>query len=132
MNLKQTLRALSAVVLEEADRNPVFAERLQRALNIPEARTSSPPAARAPAADKRSRARAAAVLDPVATLAEKGEDALRQALSPLTLDQLLDIVAEFAMDPSKLVMKWKSSERVIEHVVDSAKRKSVKGDAFRA
>lgn len=131
MNLKQTLRALGAVVLEEADRNPVFAERLQRALNMPEARPSTAAVAR-PAADKRSRARAAAILDPVGILAEQGEGALRQALQPLPLGQLLDIVAEFAMDPSKLVMKWKSPERVVEHIVDSAKRRSVKGDAFRA
>ena len=131
MNLKQTLRALSAVVLEEADRNPVFAERLQRALNIPEARPSIPAVTR-PTAERRSRTRAAAILDPVGVLAEQGEDALRQALQPLPLDQLLDIVAEFAMDPSKLVMKWKSPERVIEHILDGAKRRSVKGDAFRA
>lgn len=131
MNLKQTLRAISTVVLEEADRNPVFAERLQRALNIQEARPSVTAPAQ-PTAEKRSRTRAAAVLDPVGVLADQGESSLRQALQPLPLDQLLDIVAEFAMDPSKLVMKWKSTERVVEHIVDSAKRRSVKGDAFRA
>lgn len=130
MNLKQTLRALSAVVLEEAERNPVFAQRLQRALNIPEARPNiAAPAI--PAAVKRRGTRATAILDPMGVLAEQGEGALRQALLPLTLDRLLDIVAEFAMDPSKLVMKWKSTERVVEHIVDSAKRRSVKGDAFR-
>ena len=131
MNLKQTLRALGAVVLEEAERNSAFAERLQRALNIPATRPSIAAPAK-PAANKRQRSRAAAILDPVGVLAEQGEDALRQALQPLTLDRLLDVVAEFAMDPSKLVMKWKSTERVVDHIVDSAKRRSVKGDAFRS
>jgi len=33
---------------------------------------------------------------------------------------------------TKLVMKWKNPERVIEHIIDNAKRRSVKGGAFRA
>lgn len=122
MTLKQKLRAIGTVVLEEAERNPEFALRLDRALGASEA----------PLPVKRSRARAAAVIDPVAVLAEHGEDALRSALQPLTLEQLLDVVAEFGMDPSKLVMKWKSSGRVSERIIENAKRRSVKGDAFRA
>jgi hypothetical protein len=131
VNLKQALRAFSAVVLEEADRNPLFAERLQRALNLPGEQFAAEATVRT-SADKRQRARAAAILDPVAIFAERGEEALRQALQPLLLGQLLDIVAEFAMDPSKLVMKWKNAERVVEHIVASARRRSIKGDAFRA
>ena len=51
--------------------------------------------------------------------------------SILSLD-MRDIVAEFAMDPSKLVMKWKKPDRIIEHIIQSSKRRSVKDDAFRA
>ena len=122
MTLKQTLRAIGNVVLEEAERNADFARRLERALGIGDVQQIV----------KRSRTRAAAVLDPIGTLSDHGEDALRDALRPLSLEQLLDIVAEFGMDSSKLVMKWKSSDRVSEHIVDNAKRRSVKGDAFRA
>lgn len=68
----------------------------------------------------------------MAILADHGEDALRRELQLLPLDKLLDIVAEFGMDASKLVMKWKDPERVYEHIIDNAKRRSVKGDAFRA
>jgi hypothetical protein len=132
MTLKQTLRALGAVVLEEAERNPDFAQRLLSALGagdeLPGAKTQEKPVP----ATKRRRTRAAAVVDPMAVLADHGEDALRRELQLLTLDKLLDIVAEFAMDPSKLVMKWKRPERVVDHIVDNAKRRSVKGDAFRA
>ena len=130
MNLKKTLRALGAVVLEEAERNPEFAQRLARAIGeFEELKNSADPQL---LPKKRSRTRAAAVVDPIAVLAENGEEMLRRELQPLPLDKLLDIVAEFAMDPSKLVMKWKSPDRVIDHIVESAKRRSVKGDAFRA
>src|SRR5256885_1371019 len=108
MNLKMTLRALATVILEEADRNPQFAQRLLSALGDVEGEGRFANVNRL--APKTPRARPAAVLDPIAILGDHGEQALRRALGPLGLDKLLDIVAEFAMDPSKLVMKWKNTE----------------------
>lgn len=122
MTLKQTLRALGAVVLEEAERNPDFARRLEQALGQ---QASSP-------SPKKSRSRATALVDPVALLDERGEQELRTRLQGLSLEQLLDVVAEFGMDPARLVMKWKSAERVVDHIIESATRRSSKGDAFRA
>lgn len=130
MNLKKTLRALGAVVLDESERNPDFAQRLIVALG--EAESSVRDGHRTRQSMGKTKSRPAAVIDPVATLADQGETALRSALLSLALDQLRDIVAEFAMDPSKLVMKWKKSDRVIEHIVENSKRRSVKGDAFRS
>lgn len=132
MNLKQTLRALGTVVFEEAERNPEFAQRMLRALGANDDSSGSKKAAGSAPSKTRSRTREAAVLDPLAVLADQGEEALRAELTRLPLDKLLDIVAEFAMDPSKLVMKWKNPERVVDHIMESAKRRSVKGDAFRA
>ena len=122
MSLKKTLLALTGVVLEEAERNPGFAAQLEQALG----------AGSAPVSPKRSRSRAQALVDPVAVLDDVGEAGLRGRLQPLTLEQLLDVVAEFGMDPAKLVMKWKSTDRIVDHIVDSSKRRSSKGDAFRA
>jgi hypothetical protein len=121
MTLKQILRAIVAVVIEEADHNSEFAQRLEGALGHSKSHLIV----------KKSNTRATAVMDPVAVLANQGEEALRNALLPLTLEQLLDIVAEFGMDSAKLVMKWKNSQRIIEHIISSAQRRSVKGDAFR-
>jgi hypothetical protein len=126
VNLKKTLRALGAVILDEADRNPEFAARILDALG------ESGGGTRDTARTGKARERPPAVTDPVAVIAEQGEESLRQALGGLSLDQLLDIVAEFGMDPSKLVMKWKKPERVIDHIVENARRRSVKGNAFRA
>lgn len=125
MSLKRSLKALGAVILNEAESNPAFAARLKDALDSRElVSESSDPG-------KKSRARSAAVLDPHVLFSEVGEHDLRARLSVLSLDQLLDIVAEFVMDPSKLVMKWKRTDRVVDHIVDTVQRRSVKGDAFR-
>ena len=128
--MKRALKALGAVILEEAESNPSFASRLKDALDLLE-----PVGVKhgdGGDAAKKPRTRSAAALDPHALLAELGEQELRARLAGLSLDQLLDIVAEFVMDPSKLVMKWKRTDRVVDHIVDTAKHRSVKGDAFRS
>lgn len=122
MKLKKALQDLMRVVIDEADRNPEFAKDLEIALELepkPEKATTSRPARR----------RAAAVLDPI-SLARDGEDALRSRLSALTLEQLKDIVAEYGMDPGKLVMKWKTPDRVIDRIVEYSVTRAKKGEAF--
>ena len=133
MSLRTILRDLATVVSDEAERNAEFSDRLQAVL-----RFASPPsrgrprAARAVAKTGRpAHRRQAAVLDPIA-LAVQGENILRTALEPLTLDQLKDIVADYGMDQDKLVMKWRTPHRVIERIVDTSVRRAHKGDAFRS
>jgi len=48
------------------------------------------------------------------------------------LEQLKDIVADYGMDPGKLVMKWKSSDKVIDRIVEISLARAQKGDAFRS
>ena len=75
--------------------------------------------------------RTPAVLDPVA-LAVQGKEVLRAALVPLTLGELKDIVADYGMDRERLVMKWKTPNRVIERIVEISITRAHKGDAFRS
>lgn len=78
-----------------------------------------------------SNRRAAAVLDP--GLVYRGNPtALRPALGGLSVDQLKDIVSQYAMDPSKLALKWKSSDRLIELIATVTEQRAHKGDAFRS
>ena len=70
------------------------------------------------------------MLDPI-DLARQGEASLREQLAELDLERLLDIVAQYGMDPAKLVMKWKDKERVIERIVETSIARATKGDAFR-
>ena len=135
MSVKSRLRNFVRVVSDEADRNPDFANRLREVFdgNPAPQRGSAPPAARKTSSVSRRPAnrRSPAVLDPV-TIAQRGEDLLREALKPLDLEQLKDIVADYGMDQRRLVMKWKTPARVIDHIVEVSVSRARKGDAFRS
>jgi hypothetical protein len=70
------------------------------------------------------------VLDPFDAAAE-GEQALRQALAGLDVEQLKDIVAEQGMDPANLALKWKRNDRLVDLIVTTVNQRSRKGEAFR-
>jgi len=116
----QYLRQLFDAILAEAEANSAFAERLSAALTDP---GRARPAAR-------SGRRKAGVIDPFA-LYSQGELRLREALVALDVEQLKDIVAEHGMDLSKLAMKWKTPDRLVDMIMTTVRNRSQKGDAFR-
>ena len=125
MNIKKQLKALMAVIIDEADCNPDFAQRISLALGMDESEQNKKRPAK-----RRGGRRTRAVLDPVA-LYDQGEGLLREQLGILDLEKLRDIVAEYGMDPGKLVMKWKTEQRIIDHIVETAASRAKKGQAFR-
>ena len=138
MNLKRTLLGIANVMVDEASRNPEFRSRLEEALGMSGKASAT---VRAPGQrDLKSREnneerrrggrRSAAILDPVDLIAQ-GEARLRAGLDELDLERLLDIVAQYGMDPGKLVMKWKDRDRVIDRIIEVALTRATKGDAFR-
>lgn len=130
MNLKRILTGLMGVVADEASRNPEFRERLEKILGNGTS-SSKGWAAKDDKGEKRKGGRRApAVLDPV-DLAAQGEQQLRSRLVELDLERLLDIVAQYGMDPGKLVMKWKDKQRIIDRIVEVSSGRATKGDAFR-
>lgn len=132
-SLKARLARLAAAVADQAARDPAFAATLEAILGG--GATGGPTKARTartrPEGVRKGGRRAAALLDPV-EIAQGGADRLRDALAPLGLGQLLDVVAEHGMDPGKLVMKWKDRDRVAERIVELAVARATKGDAFRS
>jgi hypothetical protein len=109
--------------------DPVLAERALRRLN------ADPKLAglvEMPPGLKRTGRRTPARLDPFAVLAESSESQLMACLADLSLEELRDVVAQFGMDPRRLVMKWRDPQRVREHIVATTAQRSRKGDAFRA
>ena len=125
--LKKNLKALFDLIVDEAEKNEEFAEALSRIFNneTPEKRTKDN------TGEKRaSNRRDKAVLDPI-KLAENGE-LTADILSPLVEKELKDIIADFGMDPSRLAMKWKDKERLIQLILDTSIRRASKGDAFRS
>jgi hypothetical protein len=129
MNLKQRLSVLVSAITEEAGKNETFRANIERALGV-HASTGVPQARAGEATTQRGGRRTPAVLDPV-ELARLGESTLRAQINMLTLDQLRDIVAQYGMDPGKLVMKWKDIDRVKDRIVELALARATKGDAFR-
>ncbi|HEX8391826.1 MAG TPA: hypothetical protein VF665_05640 [Longimicrobium sp.] len=140
-DLTASLRRLFDAIVTEAEHNPAFAARLQQALVSISAPLASaapvpPPAAASaaprPAAAPKKRAgrRAAGVLDPFA-VDQEGQGVLRARLAALSLEELKDIVAEHGMDPSKLAMKWKKPERLVDLIATTVSDRLHKGDAFR-
>jgi hypothetical protein len=127
------LSDLVRVILDETERNPEFREKVLSALgqekgSPPTDRTATKSAA---ASDRPKNRRMAATLDPI-ELAGLGETTLRSRLSGLTINQLQDIVSDYAMDPGRLVTKWKTPERIIDRIVELALARAQKGNAFRA
>ena len=129
MTLKQRLSALVSAIVEETQKNEPFRVNVERALGINTSTSAPLPRVKGTTKQRKGR-RTPAVLDPV-ELARQGEDTLRTKISVLTLDQLRDIVAQYGMDPGKLVMKWKDTNRVIDRIVELALARATKGDVFR-
>lgn len=122
MSLKTILSELLRAVVDEAERNPEFARRIEEVLGLqekPKKVSSSRPINR----------RSSAVLDPI-EVARLGEATLRRRLQELNLEQLRDVVADYGMDPGKLVMKWKTRDRVVDRVVEISMGRVRKGEGF--
>lgn len=122
MSLKKTLNEFVRAVVEETERNSEFASRIEQVLGLKEKPTK-------PGLTRGAHRRAPAVLDPV-ELARQGEPALRARLGELNIEQLKDIVADYGMDPGKLVLKWKTSERIIDRIVEASLGRARKGEGF--
>jgi hypothetical protein len=103
MELRKALQNFAKVAADEAERNPEFEQRIRKALGLSEAVVaSSGQVAIEPGKQgvrRRGGRRTPAVLNPVELVSE-GEQALRDQLVPLTVEQLKDIVAGYGMDPS--------------------------------
>ena len=120
------IRRLFEEILREAERRPEFGHRLADAIDgLSPKRSPAVP----PKGTRRNR-RAAGVLDPFEVFA-RGEPALRDALQGCSVDQLKDIVSEHAMDSSRLALKWRSTDRLIELIVTTVRSRIEKGDAFK-
>ncbi len=136
MKLRRALQNLAKAISEEAERNPEFESRVRVAIGLPETDKGSSSSGQNEATSqtgprRRRNRRTPAVLDPV-QIVQESEQSLREQLALLTIEQLKDIVADYGMDPNKLVMKWRTTERIINHIVEMSISRSRKGDAFRS
>lgn len=126
-SIKKKLKALYELIIEEAENNEAFAEKLESIMMDASKDSKTDNSVKIKRSGNR---RDKAVLDPI-LLAEEGKLS-KDVLEPLTDKELKDIIADYAMDPSKLAMKWKDRDRVIQLIIDTAQRRAAKGDAFRS
>lgn len=122
MELKRTLNELVRAIVGEAERNPDFAEKVGQALGLKEKIPKEK-------VIRGAHRRAPATLDPV-ELVRQGESILRERLNELNIEQLKDIVADYGMDQGKLVLKWKTPDRVIDRIVEVSLSRVKKGEGF--
>jgi len=131
VKLRNRLIEIARLIADQAEQDEEFAQRLSDVLGLQESAVGKKPAEKKPETKRPRNRRPAALIDPVAIIAN-GEPELRAQLSKLSLDQLRDIVADYGMDTSKLVMKWKDCQRVIDRIVEISAARAEKGNAFRA
>lgn len=138
MSFDDKIKDFFAVISDEIDKNHAFREKIESILseshNEPKNKPKPKPAKdklnQTPIKKKKGR-RNLAVIDPI-EVCKSGEEKLRQELQNIDIEKLLDIVAQYGMDPGKLVMKWKDRERIIERIIEVSISRATKGDAFRA
>jgi hypothetical protein len=108
-----------------------IAEQLAPKLKEKKAKAKGKTAAtpKAPAAKPGKRSRAPSPFDPIAKAME-GDAALSRALEPLELGQLQTMVVEFGMDPDGKARKWKTREKLIVYIVETAGARRDRGSAF--
>ncbi len=124
--MKSKLGRIFDELLREIDTNPDLRARIERHLSPPNREVKC-----APARSRSRNKRAPAALDPYAEFEQDGQ-VLRQKLSALSVEQLKDIVSAYALDSSRLALKWKDHGRLVELIVTTVRARLEKGDAFRA
>ena len=119
MNYSHKLKTIFKIIFDEAENNPNFNEKFKEVFS------DKPKESR-----RKTHRRSPAAIDPIKVI-EEGEEKLKIELSNLDIERLKDIIAEFGMDTSKLAMKWKNKDRLINHIVTFSVQRIKKGDAFR-
>lgn len=123
--MKSKIAHIFDELLHEIDTNPDLRARIERHISPPQdqagvARPKSKPKNR----------RGSPALDPYAEI-KQGEPHLRQKLTSLSIDQLKDIVSAYALDASRLALKWKDQARLVDFIIMTVRSRMEKGDAFR-
>ncbi|BDH60246.1 hypothetical protein MTP04_03760 [Lysinibacillus sp. PLM2] len=148
MNIEMKLLELFKVILQEINVNKEFAKKIEMVFsekevhkNEQKGKSSRKPKLETTASatttttstttKKRTRKRNPALFNPEIVLSEKGKEGLFDSLNQLEIDQLKDIVSEYGMDPAKKVMRWRTKEKIVTHILEVTNNWMQKGEAFR-
>jgi hypothetical protein len=123
--MKTKLARIFDELLQEIDTNADLRARIERHIS-----PTQDQAGLAGPKPKPKNKRGAPALDPYVEI-KQGELLLRQKLTSLSIDQLKDIVSGYALDASRLALKWKDQGRLVEFIIMTVRSRMEKGDAFR-
>lgn len=122
MDTGRLLKEVFNEVLKEVHANPDLNSRLGKIIEKYTPGTGKP--------SVRPHRRKPGAFDPMVVYREN-PDKLKSQLEELNIEGLKDIIAEQGMDRSKLAMKWRTKERLINLIITTAESRVHKGDAFR-
>ncbi|NQT47405.1 MAG: hypothetical protein HQ578_00365 [Chloroflexi bacterium] len=122
MDTGRLLNEVFSELLKEVRANPDLSTRLGKIIEKHTPGTGKPTG--------RPHRRTPGAFDPMVVYREN-PDSLKSRLEELNIEQLKDIIAEQGMDRSKLAMKWKAKERLINLIFTTEESRVHKGDAFR-
>jgi hypothetical protein len=120
--LMSLLRGLVDLLVEEADRNPAFADKLEQLFAaVP---------SRGPA--KRPSRKSVSVPPPdlYAEQAARGETDLLVWLRDLPVSTLRSLIRTNDFDPTRRTSKWRETEKLATFIVDSLRGRMMRGSAF--
>lgn len=123
-DLRKSLHRFMDVILEEAEHNPPFADKLLDVLSLAEA----PPEHAA----RKRKGNVELPADPFEVFHSEGAIGLKAWLDHLDLEQLRTIVRIHKLDSTRNSDKWKTKERFIDLIMDRLPERTKQGDAFRA
>jgi len=122
MTPQNKLKAAFNELLAEIERNDHLREKLTSILTDSKELAAALP--------KKSARRQPGRFDPMALHREHPEE-LPRRLEELTVEELKDMIAENGMDRTKLAMKWKAKDRLMQLIINTVESRAQKGDAFR-
>lgn len=117
------LRKLADLIVEEAEANEAFAQRLRAALG----EVTLPTAARP---QKPTEAPKVMVPDVHAELALRGEAEFRLWLLTQPREVLRAVIRSEDIDPTRRTAKWKDVDKLAEYIAESLKSRQQRGAAF--
>jgi hypothetical protein len=124
--MKTKLAQIFDELLREVQTNPDLRARVERHFASHVQETGSQPGQTSRPKNRRG----PPAIDPYAEI-KQGEQYLRDRLAHLNIDQLKDVVSAYALDGSRLALKWKDQARLVDLIVATVRSRIEKGDVFR-
>jgi len=122
--LTHVLKEMVALIEDEAQRNPIFAERLEAITSNLLVPVKKPGGRKSPPIPQ------AEVLDVFTVLQERGEEEFRFWLRTLDVPTLKAVIKQNGFDPGKVAARWTDHDKFVALIVEQSLARLKRGAAF--